>query len=362
MFHSSPAVVLPRTISSKKPQQDGPPGFWTAAALTHPGSEPGWLRKRLKFAARAWLTPQLSRAWLRCVTRPDIAPLWKLRPRLAAKLQRPYQCASWSPRQRWEALQSHYALFPQLVNASIREEIYGRGCTLLRIRHVDSRRELQVRLFYRDQFEKEGELTLGVFDQTADTMLAGVTFSLHQKSDTKTALIGGLQAGAGPQTRALIHDVAKEMHGMRPKAFALWALQRLLTGWGIQKLCAVGDEQHIYRHWRKRRQIAASYAEFWLESDGQQTEDGLWVLPLKPRLRSREELKPSRRKAHERRYALLGELEARLSAVTRLLGSGIGGERAGWEAPLFEYGGSELSPGTLSLLLSAEFEPLPKSR
>jgi|GEM_PF-1558254 len=344
MLHSAPLAVLPKNLSLTENQQSLP-SFWKAAKFTHPSTERGALRKQLKFFVRAGLAPQLTREWLRRLTSSELAPLWTLRPRLASKLQRPYQCALWSPRQKLEALLAHYALFPKLVQASFRQEIYGPGCTLLCIHHLESKRELQLRLFYRDQFEKEGELTLGVVDRATETMLAGVTFSIGQRQETRTAFIGGLQASPGPQTRALIHDVAKEMHGMRPKAFALWCLQSLLQQWGVQELRAVGDDQHIYCHWRKRRQIAASYNEFWAESDGECGEAGLWSVPLIPRVRSREELKPSRRKAHERRYALLGQIETRLAAAVAVLASGAGNGSPAREALVFEYGAVDRTQG-----------------
>lgn len=338
MLHPSPSVVLSPRLLTKDRTEDSK-GFWLASSLTHPSTETGWLRNRFKFFARAWLTPRLSREWLTCLARPEMGQLWQLRPRLASKLQRPYQCVDLSSRQRLDVLLAHYTLLPRVAAAPARALIYGEGYPLLRIRHAVTTRELQLRLFYRDQFEKEGELTLGVFEASAETMLAGITFSLGQAKETRTAFIGGLQASPSPETRVLIHDVTKEMYGMRPKAFALWCLQALLTQWGVNELHAVGDDQHIYRHWRKRRQITASYNEFWTESEGVlDGSDGLWTLPLKSRVRPREELKPSRRKAHERRYAMLSEIELCLSGAITRLASYSGAEPSSGGAPVFEYG------------------------
>ena len=43
--------------------------------------------------------------------------------------------------------------------------------------------------------------------------------------------------------------------------------------------------------------------------------DGDWSLPMVVPPRPREEIKPSRRKAHELRYAMLGELRGELLAA-----------------------------------------------
>lgn len=85
----------------------------------------------------------------------------------------------------------------------------------------------------------------------------------------------------------------------------------------MSQIQAVDDDQHIYRHWRKRRDFASSYDEFWTESDGRRLPGGGWELPLRLRARSREELKANRRKAHERRYAMLGQLQPILLAAVQ---------------------------------------------
>lgn len=305
-FHR--AALPPKTVSLR-----------SAAALTHPARTSGWLRQRVKFLVRAWSQPRLTRAWLARLVQPDLAPLWAAHPRLATKLQRPYLCCEWGVAERLSALLGHYDALQNLVGADARLAIYRDGLSLLELQNPVSGRRLAVRLIYHDQFEKEGELTLAVDDLATGLTLAGLTFSLLRHDSQRVLAIGGLQAAPDPRTRGLIHDVAKELHGLRPKAFALWCVQQLATAWRVGQIQAVGDKQHIYRHRHKRREFAASYDEFWLESDGRRLPVGSWELPLYLRPRSREELKPSRRKAHERRYAMLDTLQPQLlAAVARL--------------------------------------------
>ena len=296
----------------------------SAAALTHPAGTSGWLRQRLKFLVRAWTQPRFTRAWLARIVQPDLAPLWEARPRIATKLQRPYLCTEWGVPERFAALMGHYDALQHLVTAEARLAIYREGVTLLTLVTPVSGRQLDVRLFYRDQFEKEGELTLAIDDPATGLTLAGLTFCLFRDGAQRGLAIGGLQASPDPRIRGLIHDVAKEMHGLRPKALALWCLQQLAEAWNVSQIQAVGDERHIYRHRHKRREFAASYDEFWSESDGRRLSGGgSWELPLQLRPRSREELKPSRRKAHERRYAMLAALQPRLlSAIASLAPGG----------------------------------------
>jgi len=293
--------------------------------------------------ARAWTQPRLTRAWLARLAQADLAPLWMARPRLATKLQRPYVHCEWRVLERFAALMGHYDILPRIFSASVRQAIYcEEGIAIVRLANPTSGRQLDVRLFYQDQFEKEGDLTLAICDVETELTLAGLTFCLAQPAHQRTIIIGGLQASPDPQTHVLIHDVTKEMHGLRPKALAWWCLQQLAACWQVGRIEAVGDAQHIYRHWSKRREFAASYDEFWSESDGRRLPGGGWELPLQLKQRTRAELKPNRRKAHERRYAMLGALQPKLIMSVAALAARTATPQ---EQVAFVYSGHETDSG-----------------
>ena len=166
-------------------------------------------------------------------------------------------------------------------------------------------------------------MTLALRDIETGVMLAGMTFCLAQNGDDRIAIIGGMQAGGDPRTRDLIHDATKALFGMRPKALLVWCLQQLAELWKLTQIQAVGDDQHVWRHWMKQVEIAASYNEFWRESDGRTLPGGgSWELPLRFSSRPRGELKPSRRKTYERRYAMLDSLRPKLIARFEALAPG----------------------------------------
>ena len=348
-------MSLPSSPDARfQPTQPRPVGFWTAAAHAQNPDASRSLWKRLKFLVRAWTQRRYTRAWLACLVHPEIAPLWELRPRLATKLQRPYVSCAWDAPVRCAALLGHYSLLPRLFAPRVRSAIYRHGLTVMRLVHAPTGRKLDVSLFYHDKFEKEGELTLAIRDTDTRLVLSGLTFTLAHNAGQCAAIIGGLQSSNDPATRPLIHDAAKSLHGLRPKALALWCLQQLSEPWGITQIQAVGDAQHVWRHWRKRLEISASYDEFWRESDGQPLPGGgSWEIPLSPQPRCREELKPSRRKQHERRYALLAALRPKLlSAIAALAPEGAGTEA---EVPEFIYGAAETPENRASINSPAAF-------
>jgi hypothetical protein len=217
----------------------------------------------------------------------------------------------------------HYDILVRLFVPSVREAIYREGLSMVRLVNSASRRRLDLRLFCHERFEAEGELTLAVYDVETGLMLAGLTFCLVQNDGERVAIIGGLQAANDPRTRGLIREVSKDLFGLRPKAFVLWCLQQLTLLWEIRQIQAVGDEQPVWRHWRKRLEIAGNCDEFWRESDGRKLPGGgSWQLPLRSPRRKREELKPSRRRAHEQRYAMLAGLQPTLVAAFAALAPG----------------------------------------
>jgi hypothetical protein len=335
------SLKIPPSQENQPPRR--PFSFWAASAQLHRAHAPYGLRKRLKFLVRAWKQPRLTSAWLARLAQADLAPLWMARPRLATKLQRPYVHCEWRVLERFGALMGHYDILPRIFSASVRQAIYGEeGMAIIRLANPTSGRQLDVRLFYQDQFEKEGELTLAICDVATKLTLAGITFCLAQPAHQRTIIIGGLQASPDPQTHVFIHDVSKEMHGLRPKALALWCLQQLAACWQVGRIEAVGDAQHIYRHWSKRREFAASYDEFWSESDGRRLPGGGWELPLQLKQRTRAELKPNRRKAHERRYAMLGALQPKLIMSVAALAARTAAPK---EQVEFVYSGHEADSG-----------------
>jgi len=321
------------------PAPAAPVSILEAARTLHPANARKAWRGRAKFIVRAALHLGLTRTWLSRLGRHPAGSLWQVRPRLASKLQRPYVHRNWTVADRLTALESHYEVIGSLISGEALDEIYRRGLTLLRLEAVGGR-ALQIRLLYADQFEKEGELTLAIVDDQTGLELATLTFCLVEADGNRAIWIGGLQANPALQTRFLINEVAKEMHGLRPKALALWCLRQLAQAWGIDRLRAIADDHHIYRHSHKRRSFAACYDEFWAESCGLRQSDG-WELPLDVAERPAEEIKASRRKAHARRYAMLNDLAQTLAHAIATLPVARSAT-----APTFTYTPARTSKGT----------------
>ncbi len=283
-------------------------------ACNRPGWD--WRIKRWKFIGRAALTPGLTRRWFKLLGRAELASLVSQRPRLFGKLQRPYLFRSLGPRRRLQALEAHYTFaIAHLSQPALSAIAAPAGLKLCEMSSSDSG-PLSLRLLYTDAFEKEGELTLGIFAQEPARLVTAATFSIIPTADgAREIFIGGLQAGNKADQRDLIRDVTKEIFGMRPKAFALWSIQTLAAVWHLPRIRAVGDDQHVYRHFQERKDISASYDDFWQESEGIADGRGFFVLPPRFTPRPPEDIKPNKRRLYQRRYELLESLAGQMRAT-----------------------------------------------
>lgn len=290
--------------------------LWRAARGINTTRRPAKIAAQLRFFLRACLRRRAMREWLAVFESDALAPLYAAQPRLALKLDRPYVTSAWarSYNIKLGVLYSHYGIVRGIFPAAFLKNIYTGGVDLLHIVNTTANRRLALRLLHHDQFEREGEITLALVDKGSGLPLVRVSFCMCDgRHAARRLFIGGLQACNDPRVRPIIHDMAKEMYGLRAKALALWCLQQLAAHWGVAEILGVDDAHHMSNEHKRRGTIAASYDEFWGESDGvHDAEAGFWKIPLQARQRGREELKASRRKQHELRYGFLGDLRVSL--------------------------------------------------
>ena len=294
-----------------------PPSFLQAARNLSTPQHPLPLIKQIKFFLRACRRPWKMRAWLDRLAQPDLARAFREQPRLALKPFLSYINYAWTPAERRALLDAHYEIITHLLAPEILARACRGGHDLLHIVNTTTGRRLVVRFLCSDKFEREGDLALNLLDAATGLTLANISFSIgYDKNDARRIYIGGLQACPDPRVRALIHDLAKELHGLRAKALLLWILQQLALRWNVASIYAVDDAHHTSNYRDKHHKVSVSYDEFWAESEGGHLPNGFWCLPLRPRERAREELKVNKRRQYERRYALLADLRESLRAAT----------------------------------------------
>jgi hypothetical protein len=145
-------------------------------------------------------------------------------------------------------------------------------------------------------------------------VLFTMAFSVTRwETEPRAMFIGGLQGNKLANDKKLIVALTRGCHGLRPKALLLFALQTLAGLWNISQLRAVSDAMHIYRHWQKRKALAASYDTWWRESGGELAADGMFDLPAAFVPREISTLKPNKRPLYRHRYSMLDQIARQIT-------------------------------------------------
>lgn len=283
--------------------------LFTLARATHPGRRLPDSFKRFKMMARILLFFKYHRRVEAIFERHSLRQIVSANPRIYEKIYREYLYFGASKSERLRLLESNYRFISEFFPASFIKSIYVDHNFNLCTIPLSGPSALNVRLAYHDRFEKEGELTLGLYDET-NNRLYSVSFSL-QCDGMRTAVIGCLIGGGSLEQEKFL---TKAMHGMRPKNLIFFILQCFLRNLAVEKLWAVGTDSHIY--WaraRRRERIKFDYDVFWEEVGGWRGEKSRhFFLPLKHERRTPQEIRTNKRALYQRRYAMLDDIDAQI--------------------------------------------------
>ena len=274
---------------------------------------------RLKFFLRALTTPRLTLDWFALWQSPQLVPLLESHPRVLTKLQRPYLYNGLRAKGRCEILRQHYVFILEFFPPeAIRRIFTHEGVKLVEIPEMEVGR-FSVRLFYGNQFEKEGELSLVIYDDDREGLVFALSFCVtSDQSGRRIIFIGGLQGCQLSKNGERVVAMTRGMHGLRPKALLLYTLQQLAVLWNIRCLRAVSNDARKIR--LNRRNIQADYDKFWLDSGGSPESDGTFSLPAVFTPRDIGAIKPKKRTMYRRRYEMLAGLNEQIMTQLSRLG------------------------------------------
>jgi uncharacterized protein VirK/YbjX len=283
--------------------------------MIHRGPKLSTLSKLVKHCARGVIFAPYTHAWFKILQQPELAVVIHDHPDLYQKLQRPYLYRTLNTPQRLAAVREHYRFVVEHFSPACRQEIYtppGKTLAQLPLAELGN-----FGLCVTDsRMEKEGDLILCLRNQANQEVLCTLAFSITQFAPEKRELfIGGLQGNKYTHDKEEVIAITRGLHGLRPKALLLFALQSLGTIWGVTRLRAVSDAMHIYQHWQKKRTVASSYDEWWLESGGQLAADGLFDLPVTFVPRDITLLKANKRPVYRRRYQMQEDIARQIAAA-----------------------------------------------
>jgi uncharacterized protein len=289
----------------------------STAPLVHRDASPGGMIKRAKYCLRGLAFARHTGDWFDFLRNSDMAFIVKNNPSLYHKLQRPYLDRTLNTGERLEVLKQHYQFILTHFSTKIIEDVYVPGGKLLAELPVKNVGVLELRLIC-GSMQKEGDLTIRLTNKESGKRIAHLSFSIRIcAADRKEIFIGGLQGDVATKEDVVV-AITRGLYGLRPKALVLYVLQQLAACWKITHLRAVSDDMHIYRHFQTKRNVAASYDEFWVECGGTLASDGTYDLPVAFVPRNIPTIRANKRQLYKRRYAMLKGTEDQI--VLNMLG------------------------------------------
>ena len=224
-----------------------------------------------------------------------------------------YKDSTWD--ERVALVKNHILLLEQYFQPELMNQLYGEQKRVELWRDSYEDKPLTLDLFFHAGQRKEGCLSLMLF--YGDEALYQIMFWLGRNiADGKPAIfIGALQ---GPQNgNELIKGLTKAFFGYRTKNLIFYGMRSFAKALGIEQIYAVANEgYYAMNHIRADRKLKTDFGAFWQECEGSQCSDRrFYVMPTAEYRKSMEELKPSKRAQHRRRFAKMDEIEAAVAAA-----------------------------------------------
>ncbi len=274
---------------------------------------------RLKYLARGMLLGEATVELLALLNQPRLRSLAQKHPRVFSRLQWPYLTCRFRTSEKLSALQNHYSFVLERLPTFILETFARAEPWPLAVIPLDGDETLGVVLRF-GLYEKEGELSLSLRSETTGEWICSLSFTtVAWTAQRREILVAGIQGHDFKDEKARTVRMTRGMRGMRPKALIFFALQQLAIEWNMTALRAVGNELHIYRSLRKRREIQSDYDVFWTESAGILQADELFDLPVVPPVRDIAEIKANKRSMYRQRYAMLDDLAPKIREAIRVV-------------------------------------------
>ena len=219
-----------------------------------------------------------------------------------------YKGSTWE--ERMQLVKNHVKIMEQHFNAELMDELYveHKKVQLWEDSYLD--KPLTMNLWFHAGQRKEGCLSLVLSYEGEELYQIMFWFAKNPADGKDVIYIGALQ---GPQNgNELIKGLTKAFFGYRTKNLIFYGLRSLAKAMKITNIYAVANEgYYAMSHMRMDRKLKTDFGAFWQECEGKQCSDRrFYIMPVEEYRKSMEELKPSKRAQHRRRFAKMDELEA----------------------------------------------------
>lgn len=222
-----------------------------------------------------------------------------------------YKDSKWN--ERAELVKNNIRILEKHFNPELLQELYAENKHIKLWEDVYQDKPLVMELFFHAGQRKEGTLSVTMIYE--GIALYQIMFWLGKDKDGDEAIFIGALQGT-PNGSDIIKGLTKAFFGYRTKNLIFYGLRSFAKALGMKKIYAVANEgYYAMSHIRIDRKLKTDFGAFWQECEGTRCEDPrFYVMPVEEYRKSMEELKPSKRAQHRRRFAKMDELQESVAA------------------------------------------------
>ncbi len=141
-------------------------------------------------------------------------------------------------------------------------------------------------------------------------------YSLSFAMVKQHAFVGAVQGAKGDDAPALMRQVTRTLHGVRPHYFLIEVLRLLAHNWQAHGLVGVGASHQLKANQSSsdHHHVKFDYAAFWGELGGHRDARGHWHVPLQGSRKDLADVESKKRSMYRKRYVMLDELAREVAA------------------------------------------------
>lgn len=224
-----------------------------------------------------------------------------------------YKDSTWD--ERIALVKNHVEYLEAVVDDAALEQLYAKGERIRVWEDTYAEQPLAMELWFHAGQRKEGCLSLVL--SLGEEELYQIMFWLSPSpEDGQPSLwIGALQGT--PNGSEIIKGMTKAFFGYRTKNLIFYGIRNVTAVLGCRHLYAVSNAgYYAMNHVRRDRKLKTSLDDFWQECEGQPCSDKrFFEMPIEEHRKAMEELKPSKRAQHRRRFEKMDEITASIKNV-----------------------------------------------
>ncbi len=227
-----------------------------------------------------------------------------------------YKGSTWD--ERMELVKNHVLIMEELFTPQLMDELYAEGKMVQLWQDNYQDKPLTLNLWFHAGQRKEGCLSIDLLYDGTELYQIMFWFAKNKADGKNVIYIGALQ---GPQNgNELIKGLTKAFFGYRTKNLMFYGLRSFAKAIGIENIYAVANEgYYAMNHVRMDRKLKTDFGAFWQECEGVLCFDKrFYIMPVAEHRKSMEELKPSKRAQHRRRFAKMDEMESAVDEALKL--------------------------------------------